>query len=151
MTIKRNENNEVIYFNPVRTPQDTIDCTVILEETGEEIPFTATPYDVTQHGQDLWAQLSASSEVLPCPEERRYLTADVEARSKRGELLAGSDWTQLPDILQATKDLWAPYRQALRDITEQEGYPYQIDWPIAPGSGIQSCQQHRHPSPASTG
>ena len=138
MTIKRNENNEVIYFSPVWTPQDTIDCTVILEETGEEIPFTATPYDSTEHGQDLWAQLSVSGEVLPCPEERRYSLANTEARFKRAELLVGSDWTQLPDIPQATKDLWRPYRQALRDVTEQEGYPYQIDWPVAPGPSSQS-------------
>ena len=138
MTLKRNESNEVIYSNPMRTPQGTIDCTVVLAETGEEILFTATPYDDTLHGQDLWAQLSESDEVLPCPEERKYALANTEARSRRAELLTGSDWTQLPDIPQATKDLWSPYRQALRDITEQEGYPYQISWPTAPGPSGQS-------------
>ena len=132
MTIRRNENNEVIFTDPVFTPQGTIDCTVIYDPTGEEIPFTATPYDTTEHGQDLWAQLSALDYVAPCPESRKYAEANSEARDLRRELLVGSDWTQLPDIPQATKDLWAPYRQALRDITDQEGYPYDITWPTPP-------------------
>lgn len=132
MTIRRDENNEVIFTDPVFTPQGTIDCTVILDETGEEIPFTATPYDETEHGQDLWEQLSALDYVAPCPESRKYAEADSGAKDLRRGLLVGSDWTQLPDIPQATKDLWAPYRQALRDITDQEGYPYDITWPTPP-------------------
>jgi len=27
---------------------------------------------------------------------------------------------------------WSTYRQALRDITEQEGFPYQVTWPTKP-------------------
>jgi len=42
-----------------------------------------------------------------------------------------SDWTQLPDS-SANKESWAAYRQALRDITLQSGYPSQITWPDEP-------------------
>ena len=49
--------------------------------------------------------------------------ADKQARGKRAELLAASDWTQLPDVPLETKNVWVTYRQALRDITEQTGYP----------------------------
>jgi hypothetical protein len=57
------------------------------------------------------------------------------ARSKRDALLASSDWTQLPDspLSGDARTAWAAYRQALRDITDQEGFPGEVDWPDAPG------------------
>lgn len=54
------------------------------------------------------------------------------ARSKRNRLLAETDWTQAADVPQATKDLWAPYRQALRDVPQQSGFPTEIVWPVKP-------------------
>lgn len=54
-------------------------------------------------------------------------------RAKRNQLLAASDWTQLPDVPLATKEAWAIYRQALRDITLQQD-PFNIVWPVPPGS-----------------
>lgn len=62
-------------------------------------------------------------------------TAETEwilIRRKRDTLLSASDWTQLPDVPLATKSAWATYRQALRDITEQPGYPVEVIWPITP-------------------
>lgn len=62
-------------------------------------------------------------------------TADTEwplVRSRRNALLSASDWTQLPDVPLATKDAWATYRQALRDVTEQPD-PFNIVWPVPPG------------------
>lgn len=53
-------------------------------------------------------------------------------RVRRDRLLAVSDWTQLPDVTLATKEAWALYRQELRDITEQVGWPENVIWPIAP-------------------
>jgi len=58
--------------------------------------------------------------------------ADFTALIKRRELLEASDWTQLPDVPLETKALWATYRQALRDITDQPGYPTNISWPEPP-------------------
>jgi hypothetical protein len=51
---------------------------------------------------------------------------------RRIELLQQSDWTQLPDVPLETKQAWATYRQALRDITTQEGYPFNVIWPTPP-------------------
>ncbi len=56
----------------------------------------------------------------------------IMARSKRNKLLAASDWTQNADIPQSVKDLWQPYRQALRDVPQQAGFPETIDWPTPP-------------------
>ena len=54
------------------------------------------------------------------------------ARRERSAMLAESDWTQLPDAPLETKAAWAEYRQALRDITGQPGFPFEIEWPEAP-------------------
>jgi len=53
-------------------------------------------------------------------------------REERNNLLAVSDWTQMPDYSGAEKESWATYRQALRDIPEQEGFPENINWPTEP-------------------
>lgn len=57
--------------------------------------------------------------------------ADI-ARNTRNTLLKESDWVMLPDVPQGIKDLWVSYRQALRDITDQPGFPTEIVWPIKP-------------------
>ena len=52
-------------------------------------------------------------------------------RAERDRRLQASDWTQLPDVPLATKEIWATYRQALRDITKQPD-PFNIVWPTPP-------------------
>jgi hypothetical protein len=52
-------------------------------------------------------------------------------RTTRGEKLKDSDWTQVADA-PVDKAAWATYRQALRDVTDQEGFPWTIDWPTNP-------------------
>jgi len=52
-------------------------------------------------------------------------------RSKRNQLLNNSDWTQVADA-PVDKAVWATYRQALRDVTAQSGFPWTITWPDAP-------------------
>jgi hypothetical protein len=53
------------------------------------------------------------------------------ARQDRTEMLQTSDWTQLADS-SADKTAWATYRQALRDIPSQAGFPWTITWPAQP-------------------
>jgi hypothetical protein len=52
-------------------------------------------------------------------------------RSERGEKLKDSDWTQVADA-PVDKAAWATYRQALRDVTQQSGFPWTITWPTQP-------------------
>lgn len=55
----------------------------------------------------------------------------ANVRRSRNEKLKDCDWTQLADST-ADKAAWGTYRQALRDITAQTGFPWAIDWPVAP-------------------
>ena len=54
-----------------------------------------------------------------------------EIRYRRNMLLTQSDWTQLADA-PVDNLAWAVYRQALRDITLQAGFPFAVDFPAAP-------------------
>lgn len=57
---------------------------------------------------------------------------ESSVRQKRDALLLASDYTQLPDVDGVDKILWKEYRQKLRDISLQVGFPLQIDWPVIP-------------------
>jgi hypothetical protein len=55
----------------------------------------------------------------------------ASVRNQRTEMLKDCDWTQIADST-ADKAVWATYRQALRDITAQAGFPWEITWPTQP-------------------
>lgn len=52
-------------------------------------------------------------------------------RATRNRLLANCDWTQLADapLTEEQKAAYAEYRQALRDVPEQDGFPDNVVWP----------------------
>lgn len=56
---------------------------------------------------------------------------EVDVRRARNAILAQSDWTQLADT-PVDQSAWAAYRQSLRDIPAQEGFPSQVIWPTSP-------------------
>jgi hypothetical protein len=60
--------------------------------------------------------------------------AIVNVSDKRQKLLYSTDWTQLPNgpFNQQQQEAWAVYRQQLRDIPEQSGYPFNVVWPTPP-------------------
>ena len=55
-------------------------------------------------------------------------------RRERDRLLSETDWTQLPDVPQTTKEVYLEYRQSLRNITDQVD-PFNIFWPGKPAGG----------------
>lgn len=65
----------------------------------------------------------------PTPEELA-----VAARTKRDRLMADTDYLMMPDYPMSPeiRALWERYRQALRDITTQAGFPEDIAWPAKP-------------------
>ena len=65
-------------------------------------------------------------------DQEALITKRARFRANRDRLLAATDWTQMPDVPQATKDKWASYRQALRDVPQQAGFPDNIQWPVKP-------------------
>ena len=54
-----------------------------------------------------------------------------QVRAERNDKLTASDWTQVADA-PVDKTVWATYRQALRDVTAQTGFPWTVEWPDKP-------------------
>lgn len=52
-------------------------------------------------------------------------------RAQRDKLLAETDWTQVADA-PVDQAAWATYRQALRDVPAQAGFPWDVTWPTKP-------------------
>jgi hypothetical protein len=58
----------------------------------------------------------------------------ANARTQRDRLLSECDWVVIKSLEsgQAIPSEWAAYRQALRDLPQQAGFPVTIDWPVKP-------------------
>ena len=61
-------------------------------------------------------------------------TAAALVRDERDRRIAVTDWTVLGDAKTVKAD-WKAYRQALRDVPEQAGFPYAVVWPTPPVEG----------------
>lgn len=84
-----------------------------------EIPAAPNAYSIFNYTTKQW-------------EDPRTNTTQWElVKRERNQRLLECDWTQLPDVPLSTKNNWAIYRQALRDITAQED-PFNIVWPVSP-------------------
>ena len=55
----------------------------------------------------------------------------LETRKERDTRLRSSDWAVLADT-PTDKTAWQAYRQELRDVPQQEGFPNSINWPTEP-------------------
>lgn len=83
---------------------------------------------------DTWKQ-NWVTEPLSEEEKQKILDDKIfSIRAQRNLKLTESDWTQSNDspLSDESKLAWAQYRQELRDITSQEGYPHNVTWPEQP-------------------
>jgi hypothetical protein len=56
-----------------------------------------------------------------------------QVRYKRNKLLEDCDWMFcFYDRPVKDKEAWIAYRQALRDVPQQAGFPSTINWPVKP-------------------
>jgi hypothetical protein len=88
-----------------------------------------TPEQIDGVWTRVWAIEDATEQEL----QFRIQKKSEEIRKKRNQLLSETDWTQLLNS-PVDSNIWAIYRQELRDIPEQEGFPWEIQWPELPMS-----------------
>lgn len=74
------------------------------------------------------------AEDIEADRQKAMLPTEAEIRAQRDRLLTETDWTQVLDapISTACREAFRAYRQQLRDVTAQEGFPTNVVWPIAP-------------------
>jgi hypothetical protein len=78
-----------------------------------------------------WTQVLRVRDMTAEEITQRNDTQAAQVRTDRNTKLSASDWTQVADA-PVDKAAWATYRQALRDITAQSGFPWTITWPAQP-------------------
>jgi len=87
--------------------------------------FTDRPATDTEPAMTA-AQQEAAYKAQKDAEQAKSVRADRDAK------LAASDWTQGKDIAENISSVWATYRQALRDVPAQAGFPWNVTWPTQP-------------------
>ena len=103
-------NGEVVYY---KNEEDATD-----PETGD--------VNQDQVGEPVYGNWTTVYSVERLPKDQ----AAENIRAERNRLLAETDWMALSD--NTMTQAWADYRQALRDLTAQEGFPYSVEWPTKP-------------------
>lgn len=88
-------------------------------------------YDCGSFKFDLESGLVVELEVSP---ELAGAEAARVARLKRGARLAACDWVVVKSMEMGVPvpPLWIQYREALRNMPEQDGFPTSIEWPMPP-------------------
>lgn len=81
-----------------------------------------------ENNYNMWLQFAKDCE---------YEKLATEIRTKRDKLLTETDWTQVADTVlsEEKQEEYKNYRQQLRDITEQEEFPYMVKFPLKPVKG----------------
>jgi len=148
MQVRIRETGAVMYESEFRAytkanggPSWEQTTTEVLEVLGADVVFegpqaTPTRYQTSfADGVELtdgkWYTKYSVSDMNQEAKDALDASQAEAVRKQRTEKLAESDWTQVADA-PVDKAVWATYRQALRDITSQSGFPWTITWPDAP-------------------
>lgn len=109
-----------IYVGPVDISQHYHD-----RVTGTPVPFPPKPSDAHN-------SFDFKEKTWTFDKDR----ARFEVMAQRFRLLTGSDWVTTRAIEHGVPvpKPWAEYRQALRDIPLQSGYPTHVVWPVEPSN-----------------
>ena len=128
MNVYQTDLNGVFVGNTV-ADQDPLDSNNWLIPAGcvETAPPTITDSQIAKWNGSGWVV-----ETIPVAEpEPEPIAPEVSVRAERDGLLMNSDWTQVDDA-PVDKAAWATYRQALRDVPSQSGFPTNVTWPVEP-------------------
>ena len=112
------------YVSVTGIPQPSVDYTKNISE--------GTPVLL----EDGWTQVWNITDATPEEITKRTNNKGQEIRGERNKRLAECDWTQLIDapLDPDAKLAWQLYREALRMVPQQTGFPWEINWPPKPGA-----------------
>ena len=121
---------DVVVSHQSQTPRD-IEMRSLIQKFSQEEGYRE------KRGEDL----SWSVEKIPekTPEEKLAETEE-EVRSKRDRLIADTNYLLMNDYPVSSEDLESvkAYRTALRDVPQQEGFPYEVVWPEVPAALVRA-------------
>lgn len=102
----------------------------------EAFPIDREPFTTYETQWIKGDDLIYREEVISTAEDvqARQAHESIQLRNERDRRLTATDWTQLKDtgLDDADLVLWQSYRQALRDVPQQDGFPDAVIWPEEP-------------------
>ena len=112
-----------------RTDPNSFTAEEVLSAGYVQVPYPPTPNtnQILEWNGTTWTLKDKTVEQL---EVEKTKVADA-VRHQRNLLLLESDWTQVLDA-PVDQQAWKVYRQSLRDISAQAGFPFNISWPSEP-------------------
>jgi hypothetical protein len=90
--------------------------------------------EIQQQEDGSWAQVMMQVEI---PEAQYINNVAVQAqvvKADRDRMIASTDWVVTKSAEEGipVSQAWKDYRQALRDIPIQSGFPFNVQWPQLP-------------------
>lgn len=128
LTFYRGEDKS-IYVTAGSWPDDAIEITAEQFKTyAQSAPPAGKQRGADENGQPCWVDLPEPTD------EQKQATESAAVRSTRDELVDRTS-REINRLEDAGKDAsgWRQYRVALRNVPEQDGFPFDITWPEAPG------------------
>ena len=99
--------------------------------TLRDMKINAKPTDLVPSDADQTKLITIAEHFNMSEDE--IANANLElVRQERNKLLLETDWVSGTDVPQSLKDVWNPYRQALRDITNTYSSLEDVVWPVKP-------------------
>jgi hypothetical protein len=128
MKVYQTDINGVYVGNTV-ADQDPLDSTNWLIPAGcvETTPPTMTDSQLAKWNGTEW--VLEDTPIVKSDPEPEPIAPEVLVRAERDSRLAASDTMALADRI---TDAWRTYRQALRNVPAQAGFPTDVTWPIEP-------------------
>ena len=104
-----------------------IDPDPVVDEATQELVLDSMP----TYRDGSWVLSWTFNPLTTEQQLSRHALKAATVRETRTQRLKDSDWTQVADA-PVDKAAWAIYRQALRDVPSQAGFPWDVQWPTQP-------------------
>ena len=108
---------------------DAFDTDIVFEGPQKQgtPPYSYTYRDGVEKIGDKWYTKYTIGQHDKAPIDKQH---EENIRRQRDTFIKESDWRAVSD--RELEPEWKEYRQALRDITKQEGFPHDVKWPKDP-------------------
>lgn len=130
--------NKGTSFPKVWTPElvEELGLDPVFETPAPEVTLYQTAFKdgVEQDAKGKWVWKWAVSEMDDEAKAAKDAEAAKAVRAKRDALIAETDWIVIKnlELNQNVPGIWEVYRQNLRDVPSQAGFPHNVTWPVKP-------------------
>ena len=104
----------------------------VVEATAPEVDYTKNLVESIIFKGGKWAQIWSVANASAEETAERTSNKATEVRAERNLRLSSCDWTQTKDIPENVSSIWAMYRESLRNLPTQLGFPWAVIWPETP-------------------